>query len=259
MDPTAHGRGSTISAAEKWRGQPARSVRHSAVGHRWPIFDYQHPFAPDGVRVGDRDLQGGFHEGGFGIQLLQIGSNRLHGCRLSRVDLADDKDVCRSGIGFAGVVQGFMSWPTCIRKHHVQVWNEERQVVVPAIPDQNIGFLFGPSEDLLIVDTSEHRDAGFDQRLILLAFLQGAVVPIQVRQFAEPLHRLSGQVAIGHGMANRHDSVAEIAEYTTNVSGSGAFAGAGTDSAKSDHRFGRPQLRVARTQQAEVGPGSQGN
>jgi hypothetical protein len=63
----------------------------------------------------------------------------------------------------------------------------------------------GLAQDGLVVDPGVDDDPGVDVRLVLLAFLDGALVPHEVLVGLEALAGLRSEVAVRHGVADRHD------------------------------------------------------
>ena len=63
-----------------------------------------------------------------------------------------------------------------IGHHDLQVRNIEREVVVSTIPQDNVHFLLGLTQDLLVIHTGIYNDAIVDVRFVFLAFLDRALV-----------------------------------------------------------------------------------
>jgi len=63
-------------------------------------------------------------------------------CGSSRVDLVDDDDISLPEIGLAGIVREFIAGTQRIGNGDLEVWNVEREVVVAAVPDDDVRFLF---------------------------------------------------------------------------------------------------------------------
>ena len=138
-----------------------------------------------------------------------------------------------------------------------QVGAKEREVVVAAVPDQDIGFLSGRLGDGSVVDTGEHSGPGGDVRFVFLAFLDGAPRFRQVGQGREALHALQRQVTVGHGVADHRDLVALASDRDGQPARNRGFAAAGAKAAHRDHRSFRGNHGAVRSQQPEIGPGGQ--
>ncbi|WP_198376004.1 hypothetical protein [Neoroseomonas rubea] len=88
-----------------------------------------------------------------------------------------------------------------VREHDQQVGPDEGEVVVPAIPEQDVGLRLGGRDDAGVVHAREDRLSGGDVGLVFLSFLDRAGGGVEVGGGGEALHRLRRQVAIGHRMA----------------------------------------------------------
>lgn len=89
--------------------------------------------------------------------------------------------------------------------HDVQIRAQEREVVVAAIPEDQVRLGLGGRQDPGIVDPGEQQVPGSHVRLVLFTLFQGAVGSVNVLDAGEPLNLLRRQLTIGHGMAqDRH-------------------------------------------------------
>jgi hypothetical protein len=82
--------------------------------------------------------------------------------------------------------------------HEVQVGPQEGEVVVAAVPDDDVRLGLRLLEDRRVVDAGEDDAAGLQVGLVLLALLVGAAGLLEIRAAGEALHPLGGEVAIGH-------------------------------------------------------------
>ena len=128
----------------------------------------------------------------------------------------------------------------------MQVGRVERQVVVAAVPEHDVGLGLGLAQDAAVVDARVDDDAGLDVRLVLLALLDRAVVPHEVVERLEPLAGLRREVAVGHRVAHRHDPQPQVAQQPGDVAGGLALAHARAHRGDGDHRAARAQRRAAR-------------
>jgi len=90
--------------------------------------------------------------------------------------------------------------PQGVGHHDLQVGLVEGEVVVAAVPEDDVGFLLGLAQDGLVIHAGVDDDAGHDMGLVLLALLDRAFVAVEVGQLGVALDLLDGQVAVGHGM-----------------------------------------------------------
>src|SRR5208283_5068544 len=81
----------------------------------------------------------------------------------------------------------------------------------------------------------------------------GALMLVEIFHNREALHRLHGEVAVGHGMTD-HDRLAPFAaQFGSHHSSDGALAAAGAHGADRDHGHGRFELGTFHPEQPEVG------
>jgi hypothetical protein len=147
--------------------------------------------------------------------------------------------------------------PQRVGDHDVQVGPVERQVVVAAVPQQDVGLGLGPLQDGVVVDPGVDDRARGQVRLVLLALLDGGAGGHQVLHRGEPLHGLAGQVAVGHGVADGHHLAAGGAQDLGDPPGGLGLARPGADRAHRHHRHRRHELGLLGAEQPEVGPGRQ--
>ena len=77
----------------------------------------------------------------------------------------------------------------------------------------------------------------------------------QVIEGGEALHRLVGQIAVGHGMAHHHRAPSHLPQLGGDPPRHRALAATGAHGADGNHRHPRHQLGVVATGQPEVGAG----
>jgi hypothetical protein len=92
--------------------------------------------------------------------------------------------------------------------HNRQVGLVEGEVVVAAVPQDDIHFLFGLAQDGFVIHAGIDDNAVIEVRFVFLALFNGAFVLIQVGVIGEALHLLLDQVAVGHGVADGRHAVA---------------------------------------------------
>jgi len=135
----------------------------------------------------------------------------------------------------------------------VEVGDVERQVVVAAVPQHDVRLGLGLAQDGPVVDPGVDDDPGVDVRLVLLAFLDGAVVPHEVRVGLEALAGLRSEVAVRHRVADRHDTQPHRLQQRGHVAGGLALAHPGAHGGHGDDRATRAQRRAAGARHDEVG------
>ena len=139
--------------------------------------------------------------------------------------------------------------------HDLDVGLEERQIVVAAVPDDHVGLALRLLQDGAVIDSGVHHRAAAQVRLVLLALLDGALVPVQVLEGREPLHRLLHQVTVRHGVPDGHHPPALVQELPADAARRLALSGAGAHRADRHDRLGRTDRGVVEAQQGEVGAG----
>ena len=89
-----------------------------------------------------------------------------------------------------------------VGNHYLQVTAQEGEVVVAPVPDDQRRFLLRLGDDGGVVHAGPDHQALADEGLVLFAFLDGRVMKVEIGQGGEALHPLSGQVSVGHGVAD---------------------------------------------------------
>ncbi len=97
----------------------------------------------------------------------------------------------------------------------MHVGREERQVVVPAVPDDHVRLGLRLREDLRVVDARVDDVAGADRRLVLLALLDRDAGGVEVGVVREALAALRLQIAVRHRVAHRDRAFARLAEHAS--------------------------------------------
>src|SRR3989304_1443796 len=75
----------------------------------------------------------------------------------------------------AGEGGRLVAGPVRVGEDDLEVGPEEGQVVVAAVPEDDVGLALGRAQDALVVDAGEDEVAGRDVRLVLLPPPDGAV------------------------------------------------------------------------------------
>ncbi len=241
--------------AESLGGDEAGAVAHPAVGDGRAVLDDQDFLAPDLLAVLQEEGGIGLDDDGRGVDLAQIGQDLVHAFGRGRVHLVQDEDVGPAEVGLAGVIEHFVARPQGVGHDDLEIGFIEGEVVVAAVPEDDVRFLLGFAEDGLVIDARVDDDPGDDMGLVLLALLDGAFVPVEVGQLGVALDLLDGQVAVGHGMADGGHAAALGLKNVGHLAGSLALAAAGADGADRDHRLGALDHGVLGPEQDERGPG----
>ena len=176
-------------------------------------------------------------DGRVGVQRLDVGQHSGDLLRLRRVDLVHDDDICHAQVRLSRVVPKLVAGPKRIDDDDEQIRPEEREVVVPAVPDHDVGLLLRLLEDLAVVDTGVHDHPQLDGALVLLALLDRGLGHVDVDLRREPLdaHRL--EIPVGHRMPHERDTDAAVEQDLADVAARLALAGTGSDGAHGDHRL----------------------
>ena len=221
------------------------------------VFDDQHAFATDCSRIIHKEGRGGFDDDRIGVEQAQVLAHLDHILRVGSIHLIDHEDIRCADVGLAGVVAHFVPGAVRVSHHDLQVGHVEGEIVIPAVPQDDIHFLFSLAQDLLVIHAGVDDDPVIQVGLVFLAFLDGAFVLIQVGIIGEALDGLLDQIAIWHGVADGSHFVAHVAQDQRNPAGGLALTRTGANRANRDDRLGGFDLGGFRTHQAEIGPGGQ--
>ena len=153
------------------------------------------------------------------------------------------------------MVAQLVSWTVGIDDDDVDVGLDERRVVVAAVPQDHVGFLFRCVQDLLVVDSGEDEVSLGEMRLVLLTLLDRRIGGFEVLVALEALHGLFREISVRHRMPEDGHLFAGLAEELGDAPGGLALAGPGADRADRDGRLARSEHRLARRDQAVRGAG----
>ncbi len=126
----------------------------------------------------------------------------------------------------------------------------EGEVVVAPVPQDDVDFLLGHAQDLLVVDAGEDQHALRQVGFVLFPLLDGAVGGFQVVVAGEALRRLAHQIAVGHRVPNGGHLLPGVAQDFGHTAAGLALAAAGASGANRDDRLGGGNLRAARARAA---------
>ena len=239
--------------AEALGGHEAGAVAHAAVRDGRAVLDDQDLLALDLVAVLQEEGGIGLDDDGRGVDLFLVGQDGGHAFGRGRVHLVEDDDVGPAEVRLSGVIEHLVARPQRVGHHDLQVGLVEGEVVVAAVPEDDVGFLLGLAQDGLVIHAGVDDDAGHDMGLVLLALLDRAFVAVEVGQLGVALDLLDGQVAVGHGMADGGHAAALGLEDLGHLARGLALAAPGADGADRDHRPGALDHGVLGAEQDERG------
>jgi hypothetical protein len=243
-----------LGCAVLLRGEDGRAVAHLAVRQRRAVLDREHALAADLLRLAlDVERRRGEHDARVVRVLVDRVEHEVDPLLRCAVDLVHDAHVGHAQVGLARVVEQLVAGTVRVDDDDVDVGAHERRVVVAAVPEDHVRLLFGLLEDRGIVDPGEDEVAVGQVRLVLLALLDGGVRRLEVVVALEPLHRLRGEVAVRHRMAEHGDALARPAQELGDAARRLALARAGAHRADRDAGLRRGEHRVARREQDVVG------
>ena len=170
------------------------------------------------------------------------------------VHLVDDADVRHAQVRLARVVAQLVSGTVRIDDDDVEVGLDERRVVVAAVPEDHVGFLFRRAQDLLVVDPGEDEVSLGEMRLVLLTLLDRRVGGFEVLVALEALHGLFREISVRHRMAQDGDPLAGLAEQFGDASGGLALAGPVRTAQIATVGLRRNEHRLARRDQRYEAP-----
>ena len=173
------------------------------------------------------------------------------------VHLVDDADVGHAEVRLTRVVAQLVPWAVGIDDDDVEVGLDERRVVVAAVPEDHVGFLFRRAQDLLVVDAGEDEVSLGEMRLVLLTLLDRRIGGFEVLVVLEALHCLFREISVRHRVAKDGDLLAGLAEQLGDAPGGLALAGPGADRTDRDGGLARNEHRLARRDQTERGAGGE--
>ena len=140
----------------------------------------------------------------------------------------------------------------------MQVRAHEGEIVVAAVPEDEIGFAPGLRDDADVIDAGIDDIACGEVRLVFLALFYGAGRARQIGAGLEALHALAFELAVGHGVAHDGGAQAALAQLARQPAAHRRFAAAGAHRRHGDHRHARADHGALRAEQREIGAGGKG-
>ena len=117
---------------------------------------------------------------GLGIVQCDVPPDRLDAVRIGGIHLIDDEHIGAAEVDFTGIVAELVTGAMRIEHHDGQVRVIERCIVVAAVPENHVSFLFCLTKNVVVVHSSVDGGAGDDMRFVLLALFDGAVVAVEI-------------------------------------------------------------------------------
>ena len=240
------------------RREHRRAVGHLSVRQRGSVFDGEDALPSNLFRVTlDVERRRGEHDLRIRIARMDRLEHGVDSGLRRAVDLVDDTDVRHPQIRLARVVAKLVTGTVWIDNDDQEIGTDERRVVVASVPDDDVRFLLGRTEDALVVDAGEDEIALGDVGFVLLAFLDRRVGGFEILVALEALHRLRRQVAVRHRMTQHGDALARLAQERSHAARGLALARAGPNCSDCDDGLRRREHRLARRDQPVGRAGSQ--
>ena len=129
------------------------------MGQGGTVFHHQHPLAADGRRVVHEDGRGGFQDRRVGAEGVQVLAHFQHRVGVGGIDFVDDEEVGHAGVGFPGVILHLVTGAVRVGHHDVKIALVERDVVVAAVPEDDVGLFLGLAQDGFVVHAGEDDHA----------------------------------------------------------------------------------------------------
>ncbi len=218
------------------------------------VLDDQDALATDGLGIVHEEGRGPFDDGRLRVQPAQGLTHLDHVLGIGRVHFVDDEHVCQSHVGLARVISIFMSRAVRVRDNDLQIRDIKGEVIITAVPQDNVRFLFRLAEDLFIIHAGIDEHAIVDVRLVFLTLFDRGLMLVEVIIIGEALDFLAHQVSIWHRVTDRRDLVTHVPEDQRHAPRRLAFPRPRAHGANGHHWLCRFDLRVASSHQAEVSP-----
>ena len=154
------------------------------------------------------------HHLGVGLDAADIFADAGEVRGRSRVGFGDHHDVGHAQHRFTGMVTGLVAGAQRVDQNDVQIWPDEREIIVTAVPQDHVGLSLGKAHDRRVVDAGVDGVAYGQVQFVFLAFLDRAFRRIKVSAVGEALHRLSLQVTVWHRVTNHRNLEAMCLQST---------------------------------------------
>ena len=227
------------------------------MGQRRAVLHHEDALATHRLGVVARDLRVRLDHDGAGVGLRDRPLELRDLLRRRGVHLVDHDHPGRPQVGLPGVVAELVSRAERIHQRDPHGRAVEREIVVAAVPQQHVAFGLRLLQDRSVVDARVDDGPRHDVRLVLLAFLDRAVVAVEVRELRVPLHALRREVPVRHRVADGDHTLAGRLEGSRDRAGGLRLPDAGSHRGHGDGRDGGLQHRRVRSEQDEVRAGRQ--
>jgi hypothetical protein len=246
-----------LGRTEATGGHHARAVGHPAVRERGPVLHDRDP-SPGDLSPLEPELRAGLDDRRARVERRDVAPDLIEPLGRRGVDLVDDHHIGRTQVGLPWVIAQLVTGSQRIDDDDEEVRAVEREIVVAAIPQDDVRLGLGRPQDLGVVHPGVHHSTGVEVGLVLLALLDRRPVEREVLVRREALDPLALEVAVGHRVAHDHDAQAPLLEEDRDPAGRLALACAGARRADRDDRTPAGQHRPARAEQDEVRAGGEG-
>jgi hypothetical protein len=184
------------------------------LGERGTVLYNQHAASLNLFRSRDKDLAGSLNDGGPGVVLAHVLAHDIYVVGGGGVHFVDDHHMGAAQIDLPGIIAELMAGTMRIGHHDFQVGGIKGRVIIAAVPQNEITLPLGLTKNAFVIHAGINHGAVHNVGLVFLALFDSALVAFQVFEAAKTLHRLLGQIAIGHGMANDHRLPSQAAQFS---------------------------------------------
>mmetsp|Transcript_300 Transcript_300/g.648 ORF Transcript_300/g.648 Transcript_300/m.648 type:complete len:306 (-) Transcript_300:711-1628(-) len=138
---------------------------------------------------------------------------------LGGINFGQENHIGDSHINFSWIVVFLICWTKRVDESNIKVRLVKAAIIIAAVPQDDIGFLFGLVENHFIVDAGKEKRTVTNVTKVLFPFLNGALVLVHIRFRFVTLASLTQQVLIiRHGVTNRCHLQTLALEVSRNVS-----------------------------------------
>ncbi len=229
-----------------------RPVPELAVRQAGAVLDRQDPTILD--QVGTIDGQGRLadQDTRLGICRRDVAPNGLHIFRRGGARFVDDHHVGHPQVGFARVIGELVAGPVRVGHDDVQIGAVKWQIVVTAVPQDDVSIFLRPAQDRLVVDSGVNDRAPAQVGLVFFTLFDRHLLALEVVVALEPLDALLQQVAVRHRVAHDDRLPPKRAQALDHVARRLTLTRPGPYRTYADHRQTRVEHRPARAEQGEA-------
>ena len=176
-----------------------------------------------------------------------------HFFRIRRIHLVDHRDMRHEQVGFARVVEQFMSYPVRIEQNDMNIRLIKGRIIVAAVPYNHVRLFFCGFKDFAVVNAGIYHNSLVDQRFVFFPFFQGALMGSKIPVGRKPLNLLLSQISVRHGMTNRHNLPAHFTQNGAYLAGGLGLSAPGSHGTDGNNGFPRFQHGIGGSDQDEIG------